>query len=575
MKRDRNQTQTAAPSSSVVPSRRHALRWLGSAGLAAGLPSLGGCGGADEGVEPVELSARATAAARPAPTAPSPPSWAIGANVGVYDWAPSPFVDVVRSSRGFGATTEYAENLSLPRDSNGWPAGPSRLVVCAAADRPGTEWAVGRWKGRWRGPGNLTDTATSNGVIENVVRNGDTVTFDWVVNASPTLILTWDGAVRELRIVRPGFDLDNHPLLHPDALNYYKRFHTLRFLDFMDQSWTEDQGEATWAQRQPAAKTHGRRSWETMAEFFNACYNAPTSKVRGIWWNVPYRFGESDCLQMGQRLAQLLPAKALKFPELSNELWNSASPGKWNHFLARANNPADADHAAINTPATANQYERLGRLWALQTARMARAMKQAFPGAFGKTLFPVMASQFHNMVWVRDFGLPWLALTAQRRSFGAPGSYIGTLATAGYVSGTREQLDAAANAGAMLAGMRSGYDYSLAVTRNLMPAWRNLKQGYGIARLDAYEWQLGMEGSANAQVKLDATLAAGAGDLVRDLAYAMRDAGFQAMCFFAGTPQQPLLADGNSFFWALNHSFGGEPTAKERAVRQLIAESAQ
>jgi hypothetical protein len=342
----------------------------------------------------------------------------------------------------------------------------------------------------------------------------------------------------------------------------------------MEQSWTEELGEITWAQRQPAAKYHGRRSWETMAEFFKACYNAPKSKVRGIWWNVPYRFKEADCLQMGQRLKSLLPAQALKFPEFSNELWNAASSAKWQHFLARATNTDDPDYALVNTPTPEGEYERMARLWALQTARMARAMKQAF-GGFGTTLFPVMASQFHNMFWVKDVGLPWLAAPAQLSAFGAPGSYIGTLSTAGYISGSQQQIDGAANVADMLAGIRSGYDYSLAVTRSLLPNWRNLQLAYGIARLDMYEWQIGLEGSGNLQMKHDATFSPGAGDLVRDLAYALRDAGVNTMCFYAGTPQVPILTDVNSFAWALNTSFGGTPTAKELAVRQLIIESGQ
>ncbi len=568
--------------SSPTMKRRQALRLLGVGALGAGAPYLAACGGADEAVAAAaDVRETATAAAAPAARpggggggGGTPRNWAIGANIGVFDWTPSPFVDVIRSSRGFGLPEEWGENLTMARDANGWPTVASRLVVTAAYDRPGTEWPQGTWKGRYRGPGNFTSNAVANGRIENVLRVGDTVTFDWIVSGTPFLALAWDGAVRDVKLVRPSASLDNHPLLHADALNYYKRFHTLRFLDFMEQSWTEALGEATWAQRQPAAKYHGRRSWETMAEFFKACYNAPKSKVRGIWWNVPYRFAESDCLQMGQRLKALLPAQALKFPEFSNELWNASSNAKWQHFLARATDPADPDYALINTPATDSQWERLGRLWALQSARMSRAMKQAF-GGFGTTLFPVMASQFHNMVWVKDFGLPWLAAPAQQLAFGAPGSYIGTLSTAGYISGNQQQLDSATNVEDMLASIRDGYEYSLAVTRNLLPAWRNLQLAYGIARLDAYEWQIGLDGSGNLQMKHDMTFAPGAGDLVRDLAYALRDAGVNTMCFYAGTPQVPILTDVNSFAWTLNTSFGGAPTAKELAVRQLIIDSGQ
>jgi hypothetical protein len=154
---------------------------------------------------------------------------------------------------------------------------------------------AGIWKGRFRGAGRL-DVAASIGAIGNVKVKGETTTFDWTVDPAnpakqPRLILTFTGPVRDLRVVRPGASIDNPPLLHADALDYYKQFHTLRFLGFMGQNETEDDGEATWAARQPAAKWHGRKSWEAMVEFFKVVHQAKGSKTRGIWWNVPYRFG--------------------------------------------------------------------------------------------------------------------------------------------------------------------------------------------------------------------------------------------------------------------------------------------
>ena len=105
--------------------------------------------------------------------------------------------------------------------------------------------------------------------------------------------------------------------------------------------------------------------------------------------------------------------------------------------------------------------------------------------------------------------------------------------------------------------------------------WKRLQVQHGFARLDAYEWQLHTHGSANAKVKLDANLDPAAGALVKSLAYAMRDAGFQLMCFLSAMPQMPVVTDVNSFLWALNTSFAGPKTAKGQAVAQLIAESSR
>ncbi len=544
-------------------SRRGALRHIGLM-VGMSLPSLASC------QRPQEDLAAMKAAEAPAA---APPSWAIGANVGVVDWAPSPFVDVVSSSRGFGKPDEWQENLSMARDAKGWPREPSRIVITSANDRPGTDWPTGVWKGRYRGAGQFVPSPSANGSIGNVVRKGEVVSFDWTVTGTPFLSLAFDGPITDLQIVRPGFNLDDHPLLHPQALDYYKQFHTLRFLDFMGQNDTEEQGEATWAKRQPAGKWHGRKSWEAMAEFFNACHRAPGSRVRGIWWNTPYRFNEDDCLALGKLLKTMLPAAALKFPELSNELWNSGYGGKWKHFHARANDPKDPDYAQLNQPA-GHEWQRMSRLWALQTARMARAMKLAFADEFGSTLFPVMAGHFHGIHWHRDECLPWLSQAPQLAQFkGPPKSYIGTLSPAPYLSGSADQLDKAADVSAMVRGLEKGFEGSLETTRKLLAEWSRLRAQHGIARIDAYEWQLHTHGGANAKVKMDANFAPEAGRLVTVLAHAMRDAGFQVMCFLTAMPQAPVVTHVDSFLWSLSTDFSLTSTAKGRAVAQLIAES--
>jgi hypothetical protein len=577
----------------TTPRRRDALRWLGLGAI--GSPwALAACGGG-------EASDAADTTSTAAPTAsddssassltdkPSPMTgrsgaqllksfaapWAMGGNVSCHDWAPSPFVDVVKSSRGFGRPNEWTESFTIARDAQGWPLEPSRIVITAVADRPGTDWPTGVWKGRYRGTGNIRQATVAGSRVENIVRRRDVVTFDWVVTATPFLGLEFDGPIRDLRIVRPGYSLDNHPLLHPQALDHYKQFHTLRFLEFMGQNDTEDQAESTWAQRQPAGKFHGRKSWDAMAQFFTAVFEAPDSKLCGIWWNVPYRFAERDCLLLGRLLQRNLPATALKFPEFSNELWNAGYVGKWNHFKTRADNPADPDYARIDTPTAPDEWYRLARLWALTSARMARAMKEAFPGEFGLTLHPVMATHFQNPEWLSLRGLPWLEDRAQTRQFGLPSSYVGTLAAAPYISGTLEEMDAAADAQTLLDGLRDGYRESLAQVVSRMPAWPAMKARFGIARMDTYEFQLHTHGSQNLQVKYDASLDPEAGTLVTDLSHALRDGGFRTLCYWNVSPQVANVNDINSFAWSVTTDWSLASTAKGRALAGLIAETGQ
>jgi hypothetical protein len=283
---------------------------------------------------------------------------------------------------------------------------------------------------------------------------------------------------------------------------------------------------------------------------------------------------------MGQHLASLLPGAALKFPELSNELWNTGYAGKHAFFWTRAQDPADPDFARIDAGAAGDPWTRVGRLRTLATARMCVAMKQAFPGAFGTTLFPVMAGQYANIYWTRELGLAWLAEESQRALFGGlPNTFVGTLSCAPYLQGGDSdgvaEMDVAPDVASMLLGLRSSFAYSLAALPAYCAHWSALKTEHGIGRLDAYEWQLHLDRPANQEVKRLTTFSPGAGELVRDMARAMRVAGFNVMCFLMVSPIKSHIPDVNSYLWPLNESFGGPKTAKGLAVAELVVETGQ
>jgi len=492
-----------------------------------------------------------------------------GGNVAVFDWAPSPFVDVVKSSRGFGKPDEWDENPKLARDAQGWPAEPSRILITATSERPGTEWPTGVWKGRWRGAGNLVHSPISGGTISKVERKGDVVTFDWTVTATPFLSLSFDGPIRDLRIVRPGFDLDNHPLLHPAALDYYKQFHTLRFLDFMGLNSSVADSEATWAQRQPAGKWHGRKSWEAMAEFFTAVHSATNSRTRNAWIVVPFRFSEADCLALATRLHEMLPAEAGKFFEFANELWNLWYGAQWNHFLARANNPLDPDYATVAVDG-ADQWTRVARVWGLGAARAARASRRAL----GSKAMPVLAGQFWNPD-LTSRQLKFLATPPMVAEFGT--RLFTSLSAAPYLQDETKDgvnMHNATTPEQLLSRLRAGGSHGLDKIPAQAALWKSYQTSYSIPRLDAYEWQLHTHEESNHAVKLAANLHEAAGVLVRDMAIALDTAGFDSAQFHTISPQVPDLPKVNSFAWSLDTAFAGAPsTPKAKAVFALAAEA--
>jgi hypothetical protein len=541
--------------------------------------ALGGAGAAAAAVGAVALGPKALAqlqsggsgAAGGAAPAPSP--WAIGGNLSIWDWMPSPYVDLIKSARGFGKPGTFDEDRTLKRDAQGWPLEASQIVVLATNDRPSMSIAAGTWRGRYKGRATMTASITDGCRVENVRRSGEVVTFDCIVTGPTALGFAFDGPISDLRLVAPGFDLDNHPLLIPQALDHYKRFHTLRMLDFMGLNDTEDRAEATWSQRQAPGKFHGRRSWEAMAEFFMACYKAPGSRVKGLWINTPFKFGEADSLELGRFMAGKLPPEVLKYCEFSNELWNSAYGAKWAYFKTRADNPQDPDYASINTPRAGTEWERLGRLWALTAARNARAMLQAFgPGALGKTVFPVLAGQTVNVTWQKEYGLPWLARAEQVKALGGPPSiYFGALAMGPYISGEDAEMNTTPNPEQMLAKLRDGYAHSVAALRNHVAQWRAMQKAYGIAQLVAYEWQLHTHGDTNLDVKFAANTHPEVEKLIVDQAVALREAGVGLMCFHAISPQIPLKRDMNSWLWPATPGWDLQASPKGRALATLLA----
>jgi hypothetical protein len=136
-------------------------------------------------------------------------------------------------------------------------------------------------------------------------------------------------------------------------------------------------------------------------------------------------------------------------------------------------------------------------------------------------------------------------------------------------------MDKAPDAASLLAGLRRGYEVSIDSIPGFAKPWREMQRRYGIARLDAYEWQMHLHGHANRAVKLAATLDPGAAPVIKELAHALRRAGFQTMCFLSASPQEPNPEDVNSFAWALTRGFSPPWSPKAQAVRELIQESGQ
>jgi hypothetical protein len=480
----------------------------------------------------------------PVPPAPTPaPAFRVGGNVGWLDWSPCPWVDIVNNARGFGLPTEYAENLSMPRDANGWPATASRIVVCSNSQV--VDSAAGVYKGSYSGPGEMVAQGQENCRVERIVRSGDNVTFDLTCTGAPmTLILAFTDAIRDLRIITPGY---TNELLRAEALDFYKRFSCLRMMGFMEvNDWQErTRPETTWDRRQPGAKRHGRKAWEGCFEFLTAVYNAPGSQAKEAWISVPMRADESYLRELALLARRMLPADMVVYVEYANEIWESSS-GNMKVVVDAALNPNDRDYALLPAAPT-DTWARFPQLWAIRHTRMASIWREVLGGRCR----PVLAGHAANVWWTRLIleacAQPWIADTLGT-------GHTKAISLAPYLFGTNEAMDAATDASALLGLLRNSAEGGLVSVASRCKAFADLAKVHGIPEVTCYEWGLHTHGATNVAVKRATHLDPTVESLVSENALAMKNAGMSLVCYHAVSPQKHIERDVNSL-WGVCESF--------------------
>ncbi len=501
------------------------------------------------------------------------------------DFDACPFVNVVHQMRGFGAPTEYDESATIARDAQGWPLEATRAVITTAADK-GSAYKTGVFKGYFRDntgtPATMTVSATGNSSVSNIVRVGDTVTFDWTVTGPPALILNFSAGVRDLRIVHPGYDpaASNLPYLLPEAVEYLAKYHALRFMDLMKTN----NNPATWATKAPIGKRcGGRKSWDFLAAVFSEVFNAPGSLCKRAWVCVPYGYNEADCLALAQLLGPLLPPTCIVQSEHGNEKWNFLFTLQWAHYTAIATTPAHPDYARIDVGSGGDMYYRMGAAWTLDSMRMSRAFRTVFPQARHEH---ILSAQHADQSWIKDRMLPWAAAAAQVAEFGTVPSWLYMIATAPYTSGDYPEMVIPANAVEFIKSLNGDptavttFTYSLPVVAfattgpiGSMVRLKTLADQYGV-KAGSYETGVHSDGSGNEQVKYDTHLHPNIAAHITALIEAHFTAGLVQATYFHAGAKGYTSTDVHSFCWAIIRGYQltvpAQRTPKWDALEQLL-----
>ena len=497
----------------------------------------------------------------------------MGANQGFQDWMPSQFADAVDNARGFMQPDRYDDDGTLPRDAQGWPLAPSRLVCWTTTGQ--LDFPINQvFKGSYTGPGEIRSEIAGTD-IRNLVRSGNNVTFDVVVTSWPLPgVFAFSGPVQNVKILFPGTGSN---YLRPEAAAQGGLFWVHRFMQAA--GILDSNREITWASRKPAGYRSGYKPWESIFQWLMGYVNAPGSRTRAGWFQVPRMADANYQIQLAQLAAASLPGNVIQYWGLGNELWNNIyqpffGPQGMGQPYNRANNTADPDFARINTPPT-DAYERMNRLIALEFARMAKRFLSVFgQGAFGTRLRPVLEAQ-HANPWMITTPLSWLSLPAQVAEFGPVNSYCWSISSAPYPGGEWAEMDEVRSPTpeSIVAGLRSGYSYDLPFMLAAADQWLAVKNQYGIPELTAYEGigphTDGPFAQANSVNKYGAHIHPDMRRLVADSGRGLRDRGYGACCYFVGYTGAYNPQDLFSL-WTVNQRFG-EDSPKMLGVKDLIA----
>ena len=376
---------------------------------------------------PVESGEQATplAASTGLGEAPATTLAPLGANLpAVNDWMYTPvYADLVHQARRFGSPSAPWDEAAILGD-DGWPRGDFGVVLSTGL--AGYARSAGTYKLLFDGKARI-DVVASNARVENVAWDGATgrTRADIVVAPGATqlfLAFTRTGAgIRNLRVVRPGFDPLNAPLYTPEFLRHVARFRTLRFMDWLH---TNGSPVTRWSTRAVPATTHHASAagvpWEHVVALANAA-------GKDIWINVPIGADDDYVLQLARLLKSTLDPASVIYVEYSNEIWNPSFPQfATNRQLALAQVHADPGSPLVRDGTTNPDVIALRHVGE-RLVRIADIFRSVWgDAAMMKRIRPVLAAQIAQP-FVSETILAYVAAM-----HGPPSRYFWALAGAPY-----------------------------------------------------------------------------------------------------------------------------------------------
>ena len=362
----------------------------------------------------------------------------------ISDYMRTPvYADLVHRARRFGSVNEpWDERAFLAED--GWPIGDFGMVVMTA--QRGLSTTAGTYMLTFEGRATVSLIGSRAKLGRPVYDERTHRTVQPITLGIDTdqLILQFRDTlndVKNIKLIRPGYDIDNTPLFTRDFLDMVRPYAVLRFMDWLR---TNNSPVGRWSERTKPNLTHTHSNrgvpWETVIDLIRL-----TGK--DAWINVPAMADDDYIGQLAVLLLSCLPPSTKLYIEYSNEVWNAQFRQHTQNLdaavMAVKKNPKSV--LVIDGPQPAGILANRRIVW--RAKRISEIFKDVFgEQAFNDRVRVVYATQVVNPT-AADKALAFLELTGhQPKDFffamaGAPYFNLGDKQTANAMS-TNDVLDA-------------------------------------------------------------------------------------------------------------------------------------
>jgi hypothetical protein len=333
-------------------------------------------------------------------------------------------VDLMHQARRFG-TPEVPWDEKAILGDDGWPIGDFGIFLMVR--QAGLAGIAGTYKVSFNGRAKVSAVASKATIHPehyDPVENLTSIDIDLAEDAFQfVLSFTQTGSgIRNLKVIRPGYDAKNPPLFTRAFLDHVSRFQTLRFMDWLR---TNNNPVKHWSERTTIEKMHYSSSqkgvpWEHIIELAN-------QTGKNIWINIPAAADDDYVVQLARLLKGSLNTRSKIYVEYSNEIWNGQFKQHGTNFdmaeaEVRENAASPLAYDGKKDRATVG-YRRI--------AQRGKEISDIFRSVYGDsammtTIRPIYAIQVVN-TYATEIGLTFLDAV-----YGSPSRYFYAMAGAPY-----------------------------------------------------------------------------------------------------------------------------------------------